>query len=75
MLKNTYFAEILRILIEFNDSSSFDIYENDRNFVSILLYKNTGISLCRNTLINTKFNKNVLMIEIQNKDKEQTLKN
>ncbi|MDC0232362.1 hypothetical protein OAJ95_00345 [Pelagibacteraceae bacterium] len=52
----------------FNEASSFDIYKDDKNFVNVLLYKNTGISLSHNTSINSKFNKNLLLIEIQNKD-------
>ena len=57
-----------------NEASSFDIYKDDKNFVNILLYKNTGISLSKNTAINSKFNNNVFMIEIQNKYDEQILK-
>ena len=56
-----------------NEASSFDIYKDDKNFVNILLYKNTGISLSNKTVINSKFNKNLLLIEIQNKDDEQIL--
>ena len=58
------------LFLFFNEASSFDIYKNDKNFVNILLYKNTGISLSHNTAINSKFNKNLLLIEIQNKDDE-----
>ena len=57
----------------FNEASSFDIYKDDKNFVNVLLYKNTGISLSKNTVINSKFNNNVLMIEIQNIYDEQIL--
>ena len=53
-----------------NEASSFDMYKDDKNFVNILLYKNTGISLSNKTVINSKFNKNLLLIEIQNKDEE-----
>ena len=56
-----------------NEASSFDIYKDDKNFVNILLYKNTGISLSNKTVINSKFNKNLILIEIQNKDDEQIL--
>ncbi len=56
------------LFLFFNEASSFDIYKDDKNFINILLYKNTGISLSNNTLINAKFNKNLLLIEIQNKD-------
>ena len=61
------------LFLFFNESSSFDIYKDDKNFVNILLYKNTGISLPNNTIINSKFNQNLLLIEIQNKDDEQIL--
>ena len=63
------------LFLSLNESSSFDIYENEKDFVNILLFKNTGISIPKNTIINSKFNKNVLLIEIQSKDKEQVLTN
>ena len=58
------------LFLSFNESSSFDIYENEKDFVNLVLFKNTGISIPKNTLINSKFNKNVLLIEIQYKDKD-----
>ena len=58
------------LFLSFNESSSFDIYENEKDFVNLILFKNTGISIPKNTLINSKFNKNVLLIEIQCKDKD-----
>ena len=58
------------LFLSFNESSSFDIYENEKDFVNLVLFKNTGISIPKNTLINSKFNKNVLLIEIQYKNKE-----
>ena len=61
------------LFLFFNEGSSFDIYNDNKNFVNILLYKNTGISLSNNTVINSKFNKNLLLIEIQNKDDKQIL--
>ena len=61
------------LFLFFNETSSFDIYNDEKNFVNILLYKNTGISLPNNTLINSKFNKNLLLLEIQNKEDEKTL--
>ena len=63
------------LFLSFNDSTSLDIYENEKNFVNILLSKNTGISIPKNTIINSKFNKNVLIIEIQCKDTQQILTN
>ena len=58
------------LFLSFNESSSFDIYENEKDFVNLVLFKNTGITIPKNTLINSKFNKNVLLIEIQYKDIE-----
>ena len=63
------------LFLSFNESSSFDIYKNEKDFVNLVLFKNTGISIPKNTIINSKFNKNVLLIEIQSKDKEQVLTN
>ena len=63
------------LFLSLNESSSFDIYENEKDFVNILLFKNTGISIPKNTIINSKFNKKVLLIEIQYKDKEHILTN
>ena len=63
------------LFLSMNDSSSFDIYENEKDYVNILLFKNTGISIPKNTIVNSKFKKNVLLIEIQHKDKEQILTN
>ena len=61
------------LLLVFNEASNLDIYKDEKNFTSLLLYKNTGISLPKDTVINSKFNKNVLLIEIINKDTEQIL--
>ena len=61
------------LFLFYNEASSFDIYKDDKNFVNILLYKNTGISISDKTVINSKFNKNLLLIEIQNKNDEQIL--
>ena len=61
------------LFLFFNEAASFDIYKNDKNFLNILLYKNTGISLPNNTIINSKFNKNLFLIEIQNIDDAQIL--
>ena len=61
------------LFLVFNETSNFDIYKDEKNFTSILLYKNTGISLPKDTVINSKYNKNVLLLEIINKDIEQIL--
>ena len=63
------------LFLSFNDSSSFDIFQNEKDFNNILLFKNTGISIPKNTIINSKFNKKVILIEIQYKDKEHILTN
>ena len=63
------------LFLSLNETSSFDIYEDEKNFVNIVLFKNNGISIPQNTIINSKFNKNALLIEIQYKDKEQILTN
>ena len=63
------------LFLSLNETSSFDIYEDEKNFVNIVLFKNTGMSIPKNTIINSKFNKNVLLIEIQYKDKDQILTN
>ena len=52
------------LFLFFNEASSFDIFKDDKNSLNILLYKNTGISLPINTIINSKFNKNLFLIEI-----------
>ena len=61
------------LFLVFNESANFDIFKDEKNFTSILLYKNTGISLPKDTIINSKYNKNVLLLEIINKDIEQIL--
>jgi len=61
------------LYICFNEISNFDIFKDEKNFISILLYKNTGISLPKDTVINSKYNKNLLLIEITNKETEEIL--
>jgi len=61
------------LFLIFNEASNFDIYKDENNFTSILLYKNTGISISKDTVINLKYNKNVLLVEIINKEIEQIL--
>ena len=61
------------LFLSFNEASSFDIYKDEKNSLNILLYKNTGISLPINTIINSQFNKNLFLIEIQNKDNEEQI--
>ena len=54
------------LFVCFNEAINFDIYENEIKFKSLVLFKNTGISLPKNTIVNTKFNKNTLLLEIEN---------
>ena len=61
------------LLVSFNETTNLDIYSNETNFTSILLYKNTGISLPKDTVINSQYNKNLLLIEIINFEKEEIL--
>ena len=61
------------LFLIFNESSNFDIYKDENNFTSILLYKNTGICLSKDTVINLKYNKKVFLVGIINKDNEQIL--
>tara|TARA_Y100001970_G_scaffold261724_1_gene345145 strand:+ start:388 stop:846 length:459 start_codon:yes stop_codon:yes gene_type:complete len=62
------------LFFSFNETSNFDIYKDEKKFISLLLYKNTGISLPKGTIINSKSIKNTLLIEIQNKDMDEILK-
>jgi len=62
------------LFLSFNENSNFDIYKDEKKFTSMLIFKNTGISLPKGTIVNSKFNKDVLLIEIQNKDIGQVLK-
>ena len=61
------------LFICFNETSNIDIFIDEKNFTSILLYKNTGVSLPKDTVLNLKYNKNLLLIEIINKEIEQIL--
>ena len=61
------------LFICFNETSNIDIFIDEKNFTSILLYKNTGVSLPKDTVLNLKYNKNLLLIEITNKEIEQIL--
>ena len=61
------------LLVSFNETTSLDIFSNDKDFTNILLYKNMGISLPKDTIINSQYNKNLLLIEIINMEKEEIL--
>ena len=61
------------LILFFNDNSNLDIYKDEKNYISLVLFKNTGIALPKDTIINAKFNKNLLLIEIINKDIDSIL--
>ena len=61
------------LFISFNEGANLDIYEDEKHYTSILLYKNSGISLPKDTVINLKNNKNLLLIEIANIETDQIL--
>ena len=61
------------LFISLNELSNFDIFKNKKDFISLVLYKNTGLSLPKDTVLNAKYSKNLLLIEIMNNDDEQIL--
>ena len=63
------------LLISFTETSNIDIFEgtNKNSIQSFFLYKNTGVSLSADTIINAKYKKDTLIIEIKNKDLVQIL--
>jgi hypothetical protein len=61
------------LFISLNELSNFDVFKDNKEFTSLVLYKNTGLSLPKNTVLNAKYSKNLLLIEITNNDYEQIL--
>ena len=61
------------LFISLNELSNFDIFTSNDAFNSLVLYKNTGLSLPKDTVLNAKYIKNLLLIEIANIDNEQLL--
>lgn len=61
------------LFISLNELSNFDIFRDNKEFTSLILYKNTGLSLPKDTVLNAKYSKNLLLIEITNNDYEQIL--
>ena len=61
------------LFISLNELSNFDIFTDNKAFNSLVLYKNTGLSLPKDTVLNAKYIKNLLLIEIANIDNEQLL--
>ncbi|MDC0498654.1 hypothetical protein OAO21_05755 [Alphaproteobacteria bacterium] len=56
------------LFISLNELSNFDIFKDNKVFTSLVLYKNTGLSLPKDTVLNAKYSKNLLLIEITNND-------
>ncbi len=61
------------LFISLNELSNFDIFTNNKEFTSLVLFKNTGLSLPKDTVLNAKYSKNLLLIEITNNDYQQIL--
>ena len=61
------------LFISLNELSNFDIFRDNKEFTSLVLYKNMGLSLPKDTVLNAKYSKNLLLIEITNNDYEQIL--
>ena len=61
------------LFISLNELSNFDIFKDSKKFTSLVLYKNTGLSLPKDTVLNAKYSSNLLLIEITNNDYEQIL--
>ena len=61
------------LFISLNGLSNFDIFRDNKEFTSLVLYKNTGLSLPKYTVLNAKYSKNLLLIGISINDYEQTL--
>ena len=61
------------LFISLNELSNFDIFSGNKSFKSLVLNKNTGLSLPKDAVLNAKYSKNLLLIEITNIDNEQIL--
>ena len=61
------------LFISLNELSNFDVFKDSKEFKSLVLYKNTGLSLPKNTVLNAKYSKNLLLIEITINDYEPIL--
>ena len=61
------------LFISLNELSNFDVFKDNKEFTSLVLYKNTGLSLPKDTVLNAKYSKNLLLIEITNNDDKQIL--
>ena len=61
------------LFLSLNELSNFDIFRDNKEFTSLVLHKNTGLSLPKDTVFNAKYIKNLLLIEITTNDQEQIL--
>ena len=61
------------LLMSFNETINIDIFEDKKKYTSLTLFKNNGVTIPKNSIVNLIYNKNVLSLEIQNKNIEQTL--
>ena len=61
------------LFISLNELSNFDVFKDNKEFTSLVLYKNTGLSIPKDTVLNAKYSKNLLLIEITNNDYEKIL--
>ena len=59
------------LFISLNELSNFYIIIDNKEFTRLVLYKNTGLSLPKDTVLNAKYSKNLLLIEITNNDDGQ----
>ena len=58
------------LFISLNAFSNFDIFKDKKNLTSLVLHKNTGLSLPKDTVLNAKYNKDLLLVEVTNNDDE-----
>ena len=64
------------LFIFLNELTNFDIFKDKKDFTRLAVYKNTGLSLPKDTVLNAKYSKNLLLIKIiNNNDDEQILTN
>ncbi len=64
------------LFIFLNELTNIDIFKDKKDFTSLVVYKNTGLSLPKDTVLNAKYSKNLLLIKIiNNNDDEQILTN
>ena len=63
------------LFIVFNQAANFDIFKDEKKFTNLILYQNSGLSIPKDTVVNSKFNKNLLLVAIIRKDNELALTN